>query len=266
MSIEEFQELVWQKGNELFRPMPWREDTRPYYVLVSELMLQQTQVERVIPKFQEFIRSFPTIGDLASSSLEQVLQHWSGLGYNRRAKFLWESAKMVQHDFNGIFPETAEGLVRLPGVGKNTAGAIMAYSFNRPVVYIETNIRTVFFYHFFEHNEQVTDAELLAKATEMLDHEHSREWYWALMDYGSHLKRQGIGLNSKSAHYKRQAPLKGSVREVRGQIIKQLTQYDMYEQQLKVAVQADERFEKALSGLRSDGLVSTTGERLHLSR
>ena len=142
----------------------------------------------------------------------------------------------------------------------------MAYSFNRPVVYIETNIRTVFFYHFFEHNEQVTDAELLAKATEMLDHEHSREWYWALMDYGSHLKRQGIGLNSKSAHYKRQAPLKGSVREVRGQIIKQLTQYDMDEQQLKVAVQADERFEKALSGLRSDGLVSTTGERLHLSR
>lgn len=246
--------------------MPWREDTQPYYVLVSELMLQQTQVDRVIPKFLQFIASFPTVADLANATLEEVLQHWSGLGYNRRAKYLWEAAKMITIDFSGTFPNTYEAVTKLPGVGKNTAGALLAYSFNQPVVYIETNVRTVFFYHFFEDQEQVTDAELLLKVEETLDQEHPREWYWALMDYGSYLKRQGLGLNKKSAHYKKQSPLKGSVREVRGQILKQLTKNALIEAELRVLIAADERFEPALAGLRRDGLVSVTDERLHLTR
>lgn len=266
MNVDDFQETIWQKGGELYRTMPWREDTSPYSVLVSELMLQQTQVERVIPKFQAFMVSFPTVQDLASATLEQVLQHWSGLGYNRRAQYLWRAARMVVDDFAGVFPDSFKTLVLLPGVGKNTAGALLAYSFNQPVAYIETNVRTVYFYHFFENQDMVTDAELLEVVEETVDREHPREWYWALMDYGAFLKKQGAGQNNKSAHYKKQAPLKGSLREVRGQIIKQLTKGDASEEALRESIAADQRFEPALEGLLSDGLIARTDQQLHLNR
>ena len=144
----QFRELVWQKGRELYRDMPWREDTRPYFVLVSELMLQQTQVSRVIPKFKEFIKHFPDERALASASLGDVLKQWQGLGYNRRAKYLHEAARMIVDEFGGEFPKDQKDMQRLPGVGKNTAGAIAAYSFNQPSVFVETNIRTVFIHHF----------------------------------------------------------------------------------------------------------------------
>lgn len=265
MEIYEFQELVWQKGRELFRPMPWRDDTNPYYVLVSEIMLQQTQVERVVPKFHAFIAAFPTVSSLASASLSEVLHLWTGLGYNRRAKFLHQAARMIQTDFQGTFPETIESLVKLPGVGVNTAGAIAAYSFNLPVVFIETNVRTVYFYHFFDNNETVTDATLREVVEKTVDREHPREWYWALMDYGSYLKRSGVKLNSKSHHYKKQSPLTGSVREVRGQIVKALTQSSMSIQQLQGVVTFDHRFDLALTGLIKDGLVHETDGSLHLA-
>lgn len=148
MNTDAFKEIVWDRGRELYRPMPWREDTRPYYVLVSEIMLQQTQVERVIIKFEAFIQQFPDVVTLANAPLSAVLTAWSGLGYNRRAKFLHEAAKMVVREFGGEFPTTHSELVALPGVGTNTAGAILAYSFNIPVSFIETNVRTVYFYHF----------------------------------------------------------------------------------------------------------------------
>jgi A/G-specific adenine glycosylase len=153
----EFQEIIWQKGNELYREMPWRTNVDPYYVLVSELMLQQTQVDRVIPKFEAFMQAFPSIQDLSNASLAEVLTLWSGLGYNRRAKFLHSAAQKVVNDFNGVLPDSLESLVQLPGVGPNTAGAILAYSFNTPVEFIETNVRTVYFYHFFEDQLSVTD-------------------------------------------------------------------------------------------------------------
>ena len=143
MNTADFQELIWEKGRELYRDMPWRDDTRPYYVLVSELMLQQTQVDRVIPKFDAFITRFPDEAALAAASLADVLTLWSGLGYNRRAKYLHDAAKMIMAEFSGIFPTTYDELVKLPGVGPNTAGAIMTYAYNQPVVFIETNVRTV---------------------------------------------------------------------------------------------------------------------------
>jgi len=266
MDIKEFQEIVWQKADELFRPMPWRDDTRPYYVLVSEIMLQQTQVDRVIPKFEAFINTFPTIQDLAKASLADVLSLWSGLGYNRRAKFLHEAAKMVSRDFGGQFPDTAVDLIKLSGVGANTAGAILTYSFNQPVVFIETNVRTVYFYHFFADKAEVSDKELREVVEATVDQEHPREWYWALMDYGSFLKRQGAGLNNKSSHYKKQAPLKGSIREVRGQILKTLTENDKSVDELKDLLVADERFDRALAGLLKDGLINETAGSLHLTR
>ena len=264
MNIAEFQEMIWDQGRTLYRAMPWRDDTQPYYVLVSELMLQQTQVDRVIPKFQAFIERFPTIQTLANAPLADALVLWSGLGYNRRAKFLHEAAQKVTSDFGGVIPDDLEGLVSLPGVGPNTAGAIMAYSFNRPVVFIETNVRTVYFHHFFQDQPSVTDNALRALVAETVDQEHPREWYWALMDYGSWLKKHGHGAIDKSAHYKKQSPLKGSVREVRGLILKQLAFGDATIDDLKTLVPSDERFLVAVEGLLKDGLVTQTGQRLHL--
>lgn len=261
-----FQELIWQKGDELFRPMPWRDDTQPYYVLVSEIMLQQTQVDRVLSKFEAFITRFPTIQVLATASLADVLTLWSGLGYNRRARFLHEAAKMVVHEYAGIFPSSAQALVTLPGVGVNTAGAIMAYSFNQPVVFIETNIRTVYFYHFFDGQQEVSDTQLKELVAATLDAEHTRQWYWALMDYGSFLKRQGAGMNSKSQHYKKQTPLKGSVREIRGHILRILTEGPAALSELTQQIEVDDRFLPALEGLKKDGLVDETAGSLHLTR
>lgn len=266
MNTREFQEIIWQKARELYRDMPWRRDTRPYYVLVSEIMLQQTQVDRVIPKFEAFITAFPTVQALAQASLADVLQLWNGLGYNRRAKFLHEAAKKIVADFEGAFPESLEALMTLPGVGQNTAGALMVYAFNTPVVFIETNVRTVYFHHFFEDAETVSDRDLRAIVEETIDREHPREWYWSLMDYGSYLKRQGAGRIDKSRHYKKQPALKGSVREVRGQIVKALAGGDMRERELRHHLQADERFERALEGLQRDGLISETDGQLHLTR
>lgn len=266
MNTLTFNEEIWEKGRELYRDMPWRDNTDPYYVLVSELMLQQTQVDRVIPKFELFMSTFPSIADLASAPLADVLTVWSGLGYNRRAKFLHEAAKKVVAEYKGSIPDTYEGLVSLPGVGPNTAGAILAYSFNQPIVFIETNIRTVYFHHFFEDQALVTDAELRKLAEETIDKEHPREWYWALMDYGSSLKKQGAGRIDKSSHYKRQAPLKGSLREVRGLILKALAKKDYNQTELRAELPADERFATALEALKTEGLITQTGHRLHLTR
>ena len=176
MDTREFQEIIWQKGNELYRDMPWRQDTRPYYVLVSEIMLQQTQVDRVIPKFEAFIEVFPDVSTLAAAPLADVLTLWSGLGYNRRAKFLYEAARKIEAEFSGKFPDTPEALVRLPGVGVNTAGAILAYSFNKPSIFIETNVRTVYFYHYFEDDVDVTDKQLKEIVEATIDAEHPREF------------------------------------------------------------------------------------------
>lgn len=246
--------------------MPWREDVRPYYVLVSELMLQQTQVDRVVPKFNAFIARFPDERHLAESSLGDVLKLWNGLGYNRRAKFLHEASKKIIHEYNGVFPSTYEALLTLPGVGKGTAGAILAYAYNRPVVFIETNVRTVYFHHFFEEGDKVGDDEISALVEMTLDRDHPREFYWALMDYGAWLKRNGAGRVTQSKHYRKQSALRGSIREVRGQILRLLADGAKEESGLKRALQADERFGPALRGLRKDGLIEQTGAHFHLTK
>jgi A/G-specific adenine glycosylase len=261
----DFQELVWEKACELYRDMPWRQDTRPYYVLVSEIMLQQTQVDRVIPKFEAFIAAFPDVYALAAAPLSAVLQLWSGLGYNRRAKFLHEAAKKIVAEFNGEFPATQVELVSLPGVGVNTAGALLAYSFNQPVIFIETNVRTVYFHHYFHDDTSVTDAQLREIVSETVDTEHPREWYWGIMDYGSYLKRQGVGRNDKSHHYRKQSALKGSVREVRGAILKVLAKNPHSVKSIKNETFQDERFELALQGLLRDGLVVQKGAKIYLA-
>lgn len=260
-----FQEFIWQQARQLHRDMPWRRDTRGYYVLVSELMLQQTQVPRVIPKFEQFIAVFPDEATLAHAPLAEVLKLWQGLGYNRRAKFLHEAARMIVGEFGGIFPSSEADLLRLPGVGKNTAGAILAYTFNQPSIFIETNIRTVYIHHFFADADAVADAQIIEWLEATLDHEHPREFYWALMDYGTFLKSEGVRTNGRSAHYKKQGRLEGSLRQMRGRIITALTEKgELSDKTLRIAVQADERYPLALKGLQKDGLIYIKASRVGL--
>lgn len=256
MTTSDFTELIWQKGRELYRDMPWRDDTRAYYVLVSELMLQQTQVDRVIPKFNAFIAAFPDEQALARASLADVLQLWQGLGYNRRAKYLHDAAKKVIGEYKGVFPSEKTALLSLPGVGPNTAGAILNYAYNVAEPFIETNVRTVYFHHFFPDGEVVSDKVLLELVKETIDSEHPREFYWALMDYGNYLKRQGAARLAQSAHYKKQSPLKGSIREVRGQLIALLADGPVAQAELMDRYAGDERFIPAFEGLRRDGLIA----------
>lgn len=246
--------------------MPWRDDTRPYYVFVSELMLQQTQVARVIPKFEAFIERFPDESALANATLADVLKLWQGLGYNRRAKFLHDSAKMIVSDFNGIFPDSSADILSLNGVGKNTLGAIEAYAFNRPSIFVETNVRSVYIHHFFENTDLVDDKQIIEKLEQTIEREHPREFYWALMDYGSWLKSNGIKNNARSTHYKKQSPLEGSVRQIRGRIIATLSEGDMSQDELARSLNADERFSPALNSLFKDGLIQELDTVIHLTK
>lgn len=240
--------------------MPWREDTQPYYVLVSELMLQQTQVTRVIPKFQEFVAKFPSEKVLAEASLADVLKVWQGLGYNRRAKFLHEAVRMIVRDFGGKFPESEVDILKLPGVGKNTAGAIRVYVFNEPSIFVETNIRTVYIHHFFADDFDVTDKQIIAKLEMTIDRKNPRKFYQALMDYGSWLKANGVQNNAKSKHYKKQSPLHGSLREMRGEILRRLSRGEGLGD-----IEDDSRFESALNSLERDGLVRHEGVTVRLT-
>ncbi|HSX16813.1 MAG TPA: A/G-specific adenine glycosylase [Patescibacteria group bacterium] len=254
-----FQKEVWQYYHTHGRhDLPWRRpeaDGRldPYKVLVSEIMLQQTQVPRVIPKFEAFIRQFPSFTVLAAAPLGDVLKAWSGLGYNRRAKFLWQTAQAVAGLPDGQLPITVAELSKLPGIGKNTAGAVLAYAFNKPVVFIETNIRTVFIHHFFADGQLVHDrdiADIVAK--ELPD--NPREWYWALMDYGVNLKQTSGNASRKSAHYTKQTAFVGSKRQVRGLVLKVLGEQARTASELSAKI-ADERLGDVLGDLLSEGLI-----------
>ena len=262
--IRNFRETVWDFYHAHARAMPWRDDPSPYHVLVSELMLQQTQVGRVVPKFAQFTRRFPTVAALAAAPLADVLREWNGLGYNRRAKFLHGAARLVMSDFAGHIPDIPDDLRRLPGVGHNTAGAILAYAYNQPVVFIETNIRTVFFHHFFTDANDIDDRELLPLVERALDSEHPREWYWALMDYGAHLKQTAGNNISRSKHYTRQSAFAGSRRQLRGKVLRRLVGGTATAAQL-AADEPDKRLASVLDDLMADGLIERTDGRLRLT-
>jgi A/G-specific adenine glycosylase len=187
-------------------------------------MLQQTQVERVIPYYERFVKKFPNPQKLSKAKLSDVLRLWSGLGYNRRAKYLQDAAKTVVAHHGGKFPKQYEELRKLPGVGDYTARAVRVFAFNEPDVLIETNIRTVFIHYFFKDASDIHDKELAPLAHKAAKGEDPREWHWALMDFGSSLKRSGVRNNRKSAHFTKQSRFEGSFRQLRGRILLQLMQ------------------------------------------
>ncbi len=186
-------------------------------------MLQQTQVDRVAPKYLEFIARFPDFTALARAPLKELLALWSGLGYNRRALALRESARIILASFGGSLPRTAPELRALPGIGRATAASIAAFAFNAPEVFIETNIRAVYLHIFFCDRSGVADDEILPVAEQALDRKNPRRWYNALMDYGAMLKKSA-NPGRKSAHYRIQSPFKGSRRQLRGMVIRALVE------------------------------------------
>ncbi|HVY35812.1 MAG TPA: MarR family transcriptional regulator [Candidatus Paceibacterota bacterium] len=203
--------------------LPWRTTRDPYNIMVSEVMLQQTQVSRVIEKYKEFLKRFPTVRALARAPLPRVMSVWSGLGYNRRAKYLKEMARRIVVEHKGAFPKDSKSLTALPGVGLYTARAVAAFAYNVPDVFIETNIRTVFIRHFFPRTTNVSDKHIAALVEQTLDRKNPRIWYWALMDYGAFLKQtKHDRSHRRSAHYKKQPPFDGSVRKARGAILRML--------------------------------------------
>jgi A/G-specific adenine glycosylase len=268
--IEEFQQIVWAYYDAHGRHgLPWRLTDDPYKIWVSEMMLQQTQVNRVIVKYEGFLRRFPDVTSLATASLGDVLIEWQGLGYNRRAKYLWEACKLltkkrlIKDEPPGSvieFPDTLEELVKLPGIGPNTAGAIRAYAFNKPSVFIETNIRTVFIHHFFADQTDVSDKpvrELAEAALPKANPKKYRDWYWALMDYGTHIKQTAGNKSRASKYYNKQSKFEGSKRQIRGAVIRNLSRqavgFDHSTLQERIG---DERLDEVLRELQAEGMVS----------
>lgn len=223
VEVPVFQKLVYDGCREYGREFHWRSYAdNPYYVLVSEIMLQQTQTHRVAPKYAAFIDRFPDFESLAAASLSDVLTLWQGLGYNRRARALQECAVVVTEQYGGTLPSNETELRSLPGIGPYTTGALLAFAFRQPTVFIETNIRSVYLHHFFPDVQGVHDKEIVPLVAQTLDVTDPRRWYYALMDYGVALKAKGLGHNGRSAHYKRQSRFEGSKRQVRGAIVRTL--------------------------------------------
>lgn len=259
----DFQTVVWSYYRTHARDLPWRLPEAdgsfdPYKILVSEIMLQQTQAGRVVPKYRSFLKQFPTIRDLACASVGSVVREWSGLGYNRRALYLSESARAIVARHNGVVPSTQAALVALPGVGANTAAAIRAYAYNQPTVFVETNIRTVYLYHFFNaeitRGEQVDDTLLLPIIQRTLTIENPREWYWALMDYGVMLKANVGNIARASKHYVKQSAFEGSMRQLRGRVLRELIDGPRSLGDLGMATE-DSRIEQVLKVMQNERLI-----------
>jgi A/G-specific adenine glycosylase len=219
MCYKQFRKLVITFYQSHARRFAWRHTSNPYHILVSEIMLQQTQTYRVEPKYQAFIAAFPTITSLAQAPFVEVLRLWKGLGYNRRARALHTTANILLATNHGTVPASLERLLQLPGIGPGTAGAILAYAFNQPVTFIETNIRTVFLHFFFKNKLGIHDRELIPFIEQTLDRENPRDWYYALTDLGVALKATYQNPSRRSKHHTTQNKFEGSDRQLRGKII-----------------------------------------------
>jgi len=257
-AIEQFQGEVYAYFTAHRREFPWRTTHEPYHIWVSEIMLQQTQAPRVVPKYLAFLERFPTVQILAAASPSDLLQYWQGLGYNRRALNLQRGAQYVVEQWQGVLPSDEATLQTIPGIGPYTAAAIRAFAFDLPAMVLETNIRRVYLHHFFPESEDVSDAELKPLIAASQDEQHPREWYWALMDYGSHLGQTLPNANRRSRHYTKQSKFTGSHRQIRGNILKLLLAHGPQTQawlfhKLEVA---PERLQQAIAELRSEGFLA----------
>ena len=217
---DQFIAKVWEEGARLYRDLPWRGIDDPYAVLVSEVMLQQTQVSRVEKYWDRFLKIFPTLDALASAETSLVLEAWQGLGYNRRALALKRCAEQCAEQYRGVLPDTHDKLLVLPGIGKATAGGVLAFAYQKPVLYLETNVRTVFLHEFFPHEEEVSDRRIEPLVEQTCSKEDPRGWYYALLDYGAYLKSVLPNPSRRSRHHVIQSKFEGSRRQKRAEIVR----------------------------------------------
>jgi A/G-specific adenine glycosylase len=262
-AVRSFRNIIYKNYRKNPRILPWRKTRDPYRILVSEIMLQQTQVERVLRKYKFFVKTFPNLVSLAEASLQDILIVWQGLGYSRRAISLKNIAETIVTNYGGKIPSSQETLIKLPGIGRYTAAAIETFAFNKPTTIIETNIRSVYLYFFFQAKNKVKDSEIISLIEKTLDKRNPREWYYALMDYGVILKKTHANLNKKSAHYQRQSPFRGSNRQLRGMILKTLVEKPgLSEKELLLQIGFDpEKISNNLKRLEYEGFLRKKGNK-----
>lgn len=275
--VKQFNHLLFRWYEKNRRALPWRKTRNPYRILVSEIMLQQTRVERVLPKYAKFLRRFPTIQTLASVTLGEVLRAWSGLGYNRRAKYLWECARRIQAEHRGVFPEERVMLLALPGVGHSTAAALLSFAFDKDEPMIDTNVRRVLCRVFF-NGRVIPDRTLRDFARTLIPHGRGREWNWAVMDAGAlycrargHLARCPLqklhGPVDDFTYKKPQTNFKGSHRYWRGKIMASLTTvpngYTLTKLRNRLELNRED-LEIILAALKKERLIKKTGTLLRV--
>jgi A/G-specific adenine glycosylase len=255
--ISAFRQMVLDHYHRHGRPMAWRNTTDPYQILVSEIMLQQTQVDRVSIKYPEFLAAFPDFSALAQAPLADILAAWQGMGYNRRALSLQKCAQRVMDEYGGVLPADVDTLSTFPGIGRATASSICAFAFNMPVVFIETNIRRVFIHFFFSDTASVSDVEILPFVERALYRDNPRIWYWALMDLGTALKKTVENPNRRSAHYTKQSPFEGSDRRIRGRIIALLLKRpNLTREEITASLTEDpDRTFRIINALENEGFI-----------
>ena len=259
MKINQFRKTVLDCYRKNGRKLPWRH-ADPWGVMVSEFMLQQTRVERVLQFWESRMRLWPDPLSLAKTSLEDALRAWSGLGYNRRCFFLRNSASIIVRDYNGAVPQTSKELLEFPGIGPYLAGAIACFGYNSPVVFIETNIRSAVIHCFFPGRNDVRDKEIFPILEEALDRRDPKTWYYALMDYGASIKKTG-NPGRRSVHYTRQSPFIGSFRQARGKVIRTLvTMGPSSAEEIEIACGlTGDKLYRVLERLENESMVAEIG-------
>jgi A/G-specific adenine glycosylase len=234
--------------------LPWRKGITSYKILISEIMLQQTQVARVLVKYKEWMKKYPTLSSLSCANLTDILKLWQGLGYQRRAKALFEISK----GFKKI-PKSYEELLKLPGIGPYTASAICAFAYNTfPPHLVETNIRTVLIEEFHAKENKIKDEALYMDLKRLEKNKKvqalgARDWYYALMDYGAYLKTQKVSHNTMSSQYAKQTPYKGSLRELRAKTLFAIAHRE--------SLPIDGRLEVVTNQLLTEGYIVKSGKR-----
>jgi len=256
-AVRRFRRIVREHYRASGRDLPWRKTRDPYRILVSEIMLQQTQVDRVKPAYVRFLKAFPDVRALAKAPVKRLLRVWQGMGYNRRALALKRAAQTVVRDHGGRVPATIEELTALPGIGPATAADIVVFAYNRPALVVETNIRSVYIHLFFAPGRAVKDDEIVSLIERTMDRRNPRDWYNALMDFGAALKKSHVNPSRRSAAYRRQSPFEGSNRQARSRILRYLLEEGPRTPRLIVRdLGLDEvRTKKNLKQMAEEGLI-----------
>ncbi len=269
-----FQKTVWDFYKKNKRDFPWRKTKDPYKILVSEIMLQQTQADRVVKFYETWINRFPDFKSLAQAKFSEIYPFWQGLGYNRRALALQKTAQKVMAEFGGKLPKDILQLETFPGIGPYTARAVAIFAYQAKIACIETNIRRVFIHHFFGDKTDIEDKQILKIAERALPADgrsgkaglarvspgNARKWHWALMDYGAYLKSQVPNPNRRHKNYSVQPKFEGSFRQIRGALLKMLSGKPMEAKELamrikKLTGQNSDRTKKVIADLEKEGLI-----------